>query len=485
MSRKSTTKSLPKPLASSPSLFPASSRDAFIAELQEQFRRQLEEQLPDDEATLDQIEEAAGKIGRQISQDVQRRLIEQRSKQERTSKALSHVFCACGGLARYKGQQDRTLVTAHGTLTYSRPYYHCAICQHSFAPLDKALGIDSGVTTTQVRLWVALLAGQLPFAQAATTLQMLTRVSLSAASLERVSVRIGTALREHQHQQAQKHQVGALPEPTMKREAKPARLYIGLDGVFVPLRDAWKKDKSTGELSCRYGECICHVCVTQSGVVYEAFQDKGGKDSHVRTRAYVATLGKVEQFAPLLGTLAHQNGHHQAKEVIVIGDGAPWIWQLAAKQFAGAIQIVDFFHAAEHLGKVAEVRFGNQPDKDDSKAWLAARLAELKADQLDKVLDDLRAWRPTSESKKQLRQSTYAYFASNAERMRYKTFLDRGYHIGSGVVEATCKHVVAQRLDQAGMHWRQESAEAIVALRAAQLSTIPTDLTPYCTMPYS
>ena len=66
--------------------------------------------------------------------------------------------------------------------------------------------------------------------------------------------------------------------------------------------------------------------------------------------------------------------------------------------------------------------------------------------------------------------------------MRYKTFLKAGYHIGSGVVEATCKHVVAQRLDQAGMHWGQETAEAIVALRATQLSTCPTDLRPYCVM---
>lgn len=130
---------------------------------------------------------------------------------------------------------------------------------------------------------------------------------------------------------------------------------------------------------------------------------------------------------------------------------------------------MDFFHAAEHpaehLGKVAEARFGSSgsPSDEEGKAWLT----ELKTDQLERVLADLKAWHPTSAIKKQLRQSTYAYFASNAERMRYQTFLERGYHIGSGVVEATCKHVVAQRLDQAGMHWRQESAEAILALRAA------------------
>jgi len=446
-------------------------RNALIADLLEKMRRQLQEQLPDQSATLDQIEEAAGQIGRQVSRqvsrDIQKRLIEQRGQQPRPPKAP----CVCGAAARYKGQQARRIVTAHGVLTYKRACYHCAACQHTLAPLDHALGLDSGSTTTQVRLWVALLAGQLPFAQAATTLQMLTQVALSAASVERLSVAIGTSLRQHQHQQAQQHQAGILPEPSQPR---PKRLYIGLDGVFVPLREAWKKDKSQGALTCRWGEC-------KTGVVYEACQDKQGKDSRVRTRAYVATLGEVETFAPLLGTLAHQHGHHLAKEVVVIGDGAPWIWQLAARQFRGAVQIVDFFHAAQHLAELAQARFGK--DTQAAQDWLAARQEDLKTDRLDKVLAAIRAWRPASGAKRQLRRRAFGYFRNNAERMRYQSFVEKGYHIGSGVVEATCKQVVAQRLDQAGMHWRQHSAEAIVALRAAQLSTRPADLRPHCLLP--
>jgi hypothetical protein len=442
-------------------------RDALIADLLEKMRRQLQEQLPHQSTTLDQIEEAAGKIGRAFSQDLQRRLVEQCAKQPRPPKAQ----CTCGLPARYKGQQARCIVTTHGVLRYERACYYCAACRHMVAPVDRSLGLDSGSTTTQVRLWVALLAGQLPFAQAATTLQMLTQVALSAASVERLSVAVGTALRKHQQQQAQRHQTGKLPEPAHPR---PKRLYIGLDGVFVPLREAWKKDQSQGALTCRFGEC-------KSGVVYEACQDNQGKDSRVRTRAYVATLGNVDVFAPLLGTLAHQQGHHRAKEVVVIGDGAPWIWQLAAKQFPGAVQIVDFFHAAQRLAALAEARFGK--DTSEAREWLAGRQEELKTNRLDAVLVQIRAWRPASAAKRQLRVSTFAYFSNNAQRMRYQSFLEKGYHIGSGVVEATCKHVVGQRLDQAGMHWRPESAEAIVALRAAQLGTRPPDLRPHCAMP--
>ena len=442
-------------------------RDALIADVLEKMRQELDAQLPEQPATLDQIEDVAGKIGRQLSQQVQNRLVQQHNKRARPPK----IDCKCGAHARYKGQQERTLVTAHGNLPLRRACYYCAHCQRTQAPTDNALGLDASSTTLQVRLWVALLAGRLPFAETASTLQMLTAVCLSAGSVERLSVAIGRALRTKQNQTAQQHQANLLPEPT---RVPAKRLYIGMDGVFVPLREPWKKDKSVGTLTCRYGEC-------KSGVVYETHQDSSGKDHRVRTCDYVSTMATVETFGPLMGALAHQQGHHTAREVVVIGDGAPWIWQIAGKQFTGAIQIVDFFHAMEHLAKVAEARFGKSTA--DNKEWLRARGAELKTNQLSKVLADLRAWRPSSTSKQQLRKSTYAYFHTNAERMRYQTFLEKGYHIGSGVVEATCKRVVAQRLDQAGMHWRQESAEAIVALRSAQLSSSPPDLRPYCAMP--
>ena len=145
------------------------------------------------------------------------------------------------------------------------------------------------------------------------------------------------------------------------------------------------------------------------------------------------------------------------------------------------MQIVDFFHASEHLARVAEARFGK--DTPEGKAWQQARQTELKTGQLPAVLKEIASWRPSNPEKQKIRREEYGYFRKNAPRMQYQTYLQQGYHIGSGVVEATCKRVVAQRLDQAGMHWRQETAEAIVALRAAQLSSHAPDLRPYCAMP--
>jgi hypothetical protein len=445
---------------------PDPDRQALIEQMTERFRQKLEEEYTDDTATLEQIEEAVERIGQAILPQLQQKLTNKRAKKPRDNQTA----CPCGGRARYRRLETRTLVTRHGLLPWTRPTYYCSTCGQGRAPLDATLGLDKGETTLAVRLWVALLAPQLGFGAARQVLQQMRGLDLSAATIERIAVHVGTGLRKAQQQEAKLHHADRLPD---RRTPRPRRLYIGADGLMVPLREAWKKDGSLGELQCRYGEC-------KTGVVYESARDKQGRDSRVLTHSYTATLEGVEGFEGLLGTLAHRCGHHAAKEVVVIGDGAAWIWFMFARLFPGAIQILDFYHACDHLAKVAETLYGK--DTDLSRQWQKARQAELKANQLGAVVQAIASWRPQTQAHQELQRIETAYFTDNAERMRYQTYLEKGYHIGSGVVEATCKHVVAQRLDQAGMHWRPETAEAIVALRAAHLSTLPTDLRPHLAM---
>src|SRR5262249_23670935 len=132
------------------------------------------------------------------------------------------------------------------------------------------------------------------------------------------------------------------------------------------------------------------------------------------------------------------------------------------------------------LGALAAVRLGK--DVAAGQAWQAARQEDRKTNRMEPGLAALASWPPCRSEAPKLRRNTYDYFRRNASRMRYQRFLSRGYHIGSGGVEAPCKRVVAQRLDQAGMHWRQETAEAMVRLRAALLSRSAPDLRPYCQM---
>ena len=441
-------------------------RQAIIDQSVARYRKMLERHLPDDNATLEQVEDAIEEISKVVMPDLQEKLVNNRAKKARDNQ----VACACGGKARYRSMGKKTLITRHGLLHWTRPTYYCDSCNKGSAPLDASLKLDNGDTTPAVREWVTELAPCAGFAETSRVLGRIRNIELSASTVERIAVSVGTSLREAQQEEAVLHREDRLPD---KRTACPKNLYIGADGVMAPMRDAWKKDGSLGKLNCRFGEC-------KSGVVYETYKDKQGRDSRVSTRAYIATTGDVEAFEPLLGTLAHRCGHHAAKQVIVLGDGAPWIWNMFARQFPGAIQILDFYHACDHICLVSDAMFG--ASSASGKQWQKARQAELKENQVKLVIAAIAAWTPETEAGRALQRTQVNYFTENAERMRYKTYLEKGFHIGSGVVEATCKHVVAQRLDQAGMHWRTETADAIIALRANQRSTHPTDLRPHLAM---
>jgi hypothetical protein len=435
--------------------------DAALAQLREQMLRELSDGTAI-HGSLDQIEEAVARLGDEFRRRLQEQIIAARTRTPRENT----LPCPCGGRARYHLTRERVLITRHGELRLARPYYHCPTCHQGFAPLDAALGLDGETITTQLRGWLAGLGARLPFPEATQVLGELTGVQVSASTTTRTAVAVGTALAQEQAQAARQWPAGGRPPV----ERKPHRLYISADGKQVPLREAWKRDGSQGPLVCRWGEC-------KSAVLYETRRGARG-DEGVVHRRYLASMADCTQFGPLLAVAAHQSGVAFAREVIFLADGAPWLWQIAAAQFPRAVQILDYYHASQHLYTVAHACFGEESPA--AQAWVEARQAELLADQIGAVLRAIAAWKPKGKAAKQLRRREFRYFRHNAQRLRYGSFRKKGYQISSGVMEATCKHVVGQRLDQAGMHGRPTAAQAIVALRAALLSTNPPDLRSYC-----
>jgi len=448
----------------------AKERERLIEEVLARYRELLQQRLAEEPQTLDEIEETVEEIGQTMEQELERRLLEYKEKPERP--ADNHAACPyCGGWGRYRTTEERQLLTRHGAHTLARRRYYCRHCRTGFVPLDHQLGLDRGETTLQVRLWVAELAPRVAVGEGNALLARLTGVKLGASTFERIAVGVGKALRQAEQEAAQQHQAG-YPPPVLR---KPQRLYVSVDGIFAPLRDPWKRDGSLGSLTCRYGEC-------KTAVVYEAQAGPKG-DEGVLWRAYTATFEDAEAFGPLVGTLAHRAGHHFAKEVVFLADGQGYNWTLAARQFPTALQVVDFQHAKEHLFSVAHVFYGEGNAR--VAPWVEAREEELLTDQVAAVCRALAELTPATPEQGKVQAREIGYFTNNAERMRYGTFLKRGYQIATGVMEAGCKQVVHQRLDQVGMHWRQETGEAFVALRAAVLSTSPPDLRPYCRMVYA
>jgi hypothetical protein len=190
------------------------------------------------------------------------------------------------------------------------------------------------------------------------------------------------------------------------------------------------------------------------------------RDEHSTT--YVGAIETAEAFGTRIYAEAIRRGVSRAAQVVVLGDGARWIWGIAEEHFHGAIQIVDLYHAREHLALIAKLVYGASAIK--SKAWLEARREQLDAADVEAVIASLRRLRPSHPNVQEAVRTAADYFHTNAERMRYADFRKRGLFVGSGVVEAGCKTICGQRLKQSGMHWTVRGANAIIALRCCQLS---------------
>ena len=163
-----------------------------------------------------------------------------------------------------------------------------------------------------------------------------------------------------------------------------------------------------------------------------------------------------------------RRGAGHVRQLTVIGDGAAWIWNLAAATFPEATHIVDLYHAREHLHSLTRSLEFMLLDRKEE--WLAARMEDLDYGYIDGIEAAVREY-PLEGAKKDEVDKELGYFLNNAPRMRYHWFRSRGLFVGSGVVEAGCKSVIGQRLKQSGMHWTVNGADSIIALRCAEASS--------------
>jgi len=163
-----------------------------------------------------------------------------------------------------------------------------------------------------------------------------------------------------------------------------------------------------------------------------------------------------------------RRGLERAHLVSVIGDGSPWIWNIAEEHFYGATQIIDLYHAREHYWNVAHVVFGFDQVMLDS--WADQRRKELDQGKVEAVIEAIQCLSPRRKEQKEICEKEVGYFEKNKDRMRYDEFRKKGLFIGSGVVEAGCRTVIGRRLKQSGMFWTVKGANSIIALRCCLLS---------------
>jgi hypothetical protein len=366
--------------------------------------------------------------------------------------------CPCGHVAHYAGRHAKTFTSALGPLTLTRAYYHCDACGTGGCPRDAALGLADTTLSPAVTRMVGRVGALVSFVEGHGLLDVLAGVAVDAKQVERTAEALGHAI-------AADERTVVVPDPP-----SAPTLYLGVDGTGVPMRSA--------DLAGRVGKQLDGTAKTREVKLVTIWSAEGRDADGTPVRdvgsiTYSAGIDSaasldadtgLSPFAARVDREAQRRGFDQAARRVVLGDGAAWIWRLADEGCPGAVQIVDLFHAKQHVSDVAKAIYG--PGTDLSRQWAHAQHADLDAGHLRALCHALRPHRTTQPEARRC----WEYLVRHRARMRYPAFRAQGLCVSSGVVEAGCKVAIGTRLKRAGMHWTVAGADAIVALRCCILS---------------
>ena len=370
------------------------------------------------------------------------------------------LTCGCGAAARYAGRHAKTITTALGEMTLSRAYYHCAGCQSGFFPRDRALGIVDASLSPAVTRMTGLVGAMVSFEEGRELLGELAGVCLTTKQVERAAEALGAEIADDERRHI---------DPVIDSEIPPT-LYLGMDGTGVPIRrqELVGRAGKQADGSAKTREVkLCTVWSAEGRATDGTpMRDKGSVtySAAIESAAQRDVDEQPSAFAARVEREATRRGFDRAGRQAVLGDGAPWIWNMADEYFPDAVQIVDRFHAKQHLSDVGKAIYG--PTSELAGQWGRQRCDELDEGQLDALLHALRTHTATHDEARKC----VDYVERNRDRMRYPEFQAQGLCTSTGVVEAGCKVAIGTRLKRAGMHWTVRGANAIIALRCAKLS---------------
>lgn len=379
--------------------------------------------------------------------------------------------CPCGRQARFVGYRERWVHSRAGEGRVRRAYYHCAACQTGQIPWDQAQGLTERVWTPAVKALVAECCAQLSYREAATFLARHCHLPLAESSLEAILLEVGARLRAEEDAQTTAVCQEALPiAPLDPAEPLPdtvqERLYVSVDAAKAHTGEEWH-DIKVAVLYTGQPRTTDKPRTTPPPPLALEVPPEVRLDG-VEVSRYVAAQEPVERFGQRLYTRAVASGCDRAQEVVVLGDGAAWIWGLAQAHFGGCTEILDYYHACEHVWALSRSLYG--VENRVGQRWAQQHCATLKAQGPRPLLRALRRKRARTPEAALAVQQALGYFTGHRQRMNYPAYRQRGLMIGSGPVEAACKVVVGQRLKQAGMRWSVAGADAMLAVRTTVLN---------------
>lgn len=371
----------------------------------------------------------------------------------------AHQPCPCGAQARFAGRRSRRIVSVLGPLELVRAYYHCAVCGEGFFPRDEALGIAHAHLSPGVQRMVGAVGAAVSFDEGAQLLHELAGICVPARQVERYAEALG--------EEAARYEREAVQAPS----TTPAQtMYLGLDGTGVPMRAEALQGRRGKQADGSAKTREMKLCVVWTAETRDADGHPTRDTGSVRYSAAIESAESKDvakhlaPFAQRVEREARRSGFATAARQVAIGDGAAWLWNIVDECFPSAIQILDKFHAKQHVHEVGKEVFG--ADSDLGREWIKQRCTELDAGQIDALIQAIEA----KSTRSDVARTCAGYFRNHRHRMDYPKFEAMGLCVGSGVVEAGCKTAIGARMKRAGMRWSERGANAIAALRCCRLS---------------
>lgn len=385
-------------------------------------------------------------------------------------KAETEMACQCGGKLKYQRRREATIWSVFDKVVYRRAYYAACACGKGLAPVDQRYGIEPGKVTSGLAHLVALSGIHKAFADGRKWLKEYLLFEVSENTVRAETQKMGELQRQADAVLVKEMQAEACLQ---KREQSPVPapdiLYGSIDAAKVRIEPRDEQEKAVEnrenwrdlKAGCWYeGEIVpSHQRSTRQTNKVQ----REGTVLRAKNKKYFCDIDKAEPFGTLLWATGCTVGADRARILVFICDGAIWIWNLIALYFPNAIQIVDWYHAADRLKRIAQEAFSNLAER---QAWLKDVTEDLWQGRGELVMEACRLLAKKSNLAKQ----SLAYYGDNLERMRYAQFRTAGYLIGSGVIESGCKQIVTQRLKLPGAQWMLNGAILTAKARAAWLS---------------
>jgi len=368
------------------------------------------------------------------------------------------IACACGGEAAYLSKREAVLFTLLGRVAYQRAYYVCPRCHRGCCPLDERLGLRPGEMSAEVESLVGMTGALMTFAKGSELFERLTLTSVSPQSMDKATQAMGAEMVQIEGEWLQASEDGLALRAQECAPKDGRRLYGALDATKVHTHER-QGTEDQGWRDLKMGAWF----VTDKP---PPDTPEAAWDIRAQEVTYFCDFAEAKQFSKLVWATGFQRQALQASELVFLGDGAEWIWNLVHDNYPHATQIVDWFHAAERLAGVAKAAFEQMDGQAKWREQVSDLLWEGKVSQ---VIQSCQVLADGTRGREEARQAV-TYFTNNALRMDYATYRSKGYQIGSGTIESACKQLGIQRMKVPGATWNLEGARLTAKARAALLS---------------